>query len=58
MRQTMSGSTVMLEEGVSCASGGRAWGEMDRLAKTLMQKEAGDLPFVSQFPREYADQHF
>lgn len=47
MRQTMLGSTVMLEEGVSCVSGGRAWEGVDRLAKTLMQIEAGGLPFVA-----------
>lgn len=46
----------MLEEEVSCAYGGMAWGGMDRLAKTLMQIEAGGLPFV--VPGENADQHF
>ena len=32
-RQTMTGSRVIVEEGVLCSNGGRAWGRMDRLAK-------------------------
>lgn len=50
--------TVMLEEEVFCAYGGRVGGGMDRLAKTLMQMKAGGPTLLSPSSQEkYADQH-